>query len=65
MNRQLIIEELPEDPQLSSAFERATRNLLWFNDHAMDLEVFKRYRGQFVAVSGKQNTRDSLLRPSP
>jgi hypothetical protein len=25
--------------------------LLWFNEHAMELEVFKRYRGRFVAVS--------------
>jgi hypothetical protein len=51
MDRRLIIEELPEDPQVTSAFKRATANLLWLNDHAMELEVFKRYRGRFIAAS--------------
>jgi hypothetical protein len=51
MNEPLIIEEQPMDPELARLFERAERNLLWFNEHAMELEVFKRYRGRFVAVS--------------
>jgi len=51
MNRQLTIEELPEEPQLTAAFKRATANLLWFNDHATELEVFKRCRGRFIAIS--------------
>lgn len=51
MDQRLIIEEFPEEPRLAAAFERAKQNLLWLNDHAMELEVFNRYRGRFVAVS--------------
>ncbi|MGH9960744.1 MAG: DUF5678 domain-containing protein [Pyrinomonadaceae bacterium] len=51
MNPQVIIEELPEDPEFDRVFELSGRNLRWFNEHAMELEVFKRYRGRFVAVS--------------
>ena len=51
MNEPLIIEVLPEDPQLTRLFERVRRNLLWFNEHAMELEVFKLYRGRYIAVS--------------
>ena len=51
MTQQLIIEELPEDPQLTRILERARRNMLWFNEHAMELEVFTRNRGRFIGVS--------------
>jgi hypothetical protein len=51
MNQPLIIEEWPEDPEFDRVFELAGRNLRWFNDHAMELDVFKRYRGRFIAVS--------------
>jgi len=52
VNEPLTIEILPEDPEFTRMFERARRNLLWFNEHAIELEVFKRYRGRYVAVSG-------------
>ena len=51
MSQQFIIEEMPENPELERRFESARRNLLWFNEHAMELEVFKRYRGRFIAVA--------------
>jgi hypothetical protein len=51
MNEPLVIEEVPMDPELDRLFERARRNLLWSNGHAMELEVFKRYRGRYIAVS--------------
>jgi hypothetical protein len=51
MNEPVVIEEVPMDPELGRLFERARRNLLWFNDHAMELEIFKLYRGRYIAVS--------------
>lgn len=52
MNNQVIIEEHEMPPELGRLFEQSLRNLRWFNDHAEDLEVFKLYRGRFVAASG-------------
>jgi hypothetical protein len=52
MNEPLIIEEQPMDPELERLFEQTERNLLWFNEYAMEREVFKLYRGRFIAVSG-------------
>jgi hypothetical protein len=52
MSKQLIIEEEPMTPELARAFESARRNVLWFNDHVEELEVYKRYRGRWVASSG-------------
>jgi hypothetical protein len=51
MSKQLIIEEGEMTPELAHAFESAMRNLIWFNDHAEQLEVFKRYRGKWVAAA--------------
>ena len=51
MNHQFVIEELPANPALTRVFERARRNMLWLNDHIMELEIFKLYRGRFIAVS--------------
>ncbi|HXG66658.1 MAG TPA: hypothetical protein VNO70_16275 [Blastocatellia bacterium] len=51
MSQQVIIEELPENPELERMFELAGRNVRWFNEHAMEIEVFKRYRGRYLAVS--------------
>lgn len=47
----IIIEEDQENPEFSRMFERAERNLDWLNEHAVELEVFKRYRGRFIAAS--------------
>ncbi|MEW6131079.1 MAG: DUF5678 domain-containing protein [Acidobacteriota bacterium] len=52
MSNQVIIEDLPLTPEMAEKFEKAKRNVKWFNDHAMELEVFKRYRGKYVASSG-------------
>jgi hypothetical protein len=51
MNPQLIIEEGPPDPESARVFELAGRNRRWFNDHAMELQVFKLYRGRYLAAS--------------
>jgi hypothetical protein len=51
MNTPFVIEELPADPALTRVLECSLRNMLWLNDHAMEMEIFKRYRGRFVAVS--------------
>ena len=50
-NGQFVIEELPADPEWTRRFERVGRNMDWWNEHAMEHEVFKRYRGRFLAVS--------------
>ena len=38
-------------PEIARLFEQARRNLFWFSENAERLEVFKRYRGRFLAVS--------------
>lgn len=52
MSKQLIIEEEEMTPELARAFESARRNVMWFNDHVEELEIYKRYRGKYVASSG-------------
>lgn len=52
MNRSVIIEELPPDPELERLFAQARRNLLWFSEHAEELRVFQLYRGRYLAASG-------------
>ena len=51
MNPQFIIEEGPPDAESTRVFELAGRNRHWFNDHAMELQVFKLYRGRYLAAS--------------
>jgi hypothetical protein len=48
---QLTIEESAADPEVTRVLELDRRNVLWFDEHAMDLEVFKRYRGRYLAAS--------------
>lgn len=52
MSKPLIIEDEPLTPELARAFENARRNVMWFNDHVEELEVYKRYRGKYVASAG-------------
>lgn len=52
MDAQFIIEEHPADPEWTRIVALAERNLLWFDEHAIELEVFSRYRGRYVAASG-------------
>ncbi len=52
MTKSVVIEELPMPPELGRLFEQARRNLLWFNEHVEELEVYKRYRGRYVAAAG-------------
>ena len=52
MYSSVVIGELELTPELGRQFEQARRNLLWFSEHAERLEVFKRYRGRFIAVAG-------------
>ncbi|HXU35858.1 MAG TPA: hypothetical protein VN937_05800 [Blastocatellia bacterium] len=49
MSKPLIIEEEEMTPEFARAWESATRNRMWFNDHVIELEVYKRYRGKYVA----------------
>ena len=52
MNKTLVIEELPYDPEFARVFQQAGRNLLWLDEHAEELGVFKLYRGRYVAAVG-------------
>jgi len=52
MSEPLIIADEPMTPELARAFENARRNVMWFNDHVEELEVYKRYRGKYVASAG-------------
>ncbi len=52
MSKPVIIEELPYDPELESAFAKAERNGTWFSEHAKELGVFEKYRGRYVAGAG-------------
>lgn len=52
MSKQVIIEDHPMTEEMAQAFEKARRNLLWFNDHVEELEIYKRYRGRYVASAG-------------
>ena len=49
MSKTLIIEEEEMTPEFARAWESATRNRMWFNDHVIELEVYKRYCGKYVA----------------
>lgn len=51
MSKPVTIEELPYDPEFERAFAKAERNRNWFSEHAMELEVFKKYRGRYVAAA--------------
>ena len=60
MSEAVIIEDLPADPEVTRRFERFQENMRWFNDHAMELEVFKLYRGRWIAVSeGEMSVSDT------
>jgi len=55
-------------PELGRLFEQARRNLLWFNENVERLEVYKRYRGKYVAAAGgelfvNQNLILTIARP--
>ena len=52
MSKPLVIEDEPLTPELARAFENAARNRLWFNERVEELEVYKRYRGKYVASAG-------------
>ena len=54
MSKPLVITDEPLTPELARAFENARRNLLWFNEHVEELEVYKRYRGKYVASAGQE-----------
>lgn len=66
MSKPLIIEEEEMTPEWAHAFESARRNVMWFNDHVVELEVYKRYRGKYVAASGGElfvaNTPEEVRR---
>lgn len=66
MSKPVIIEELPHDPEFERLFAEAYRNLMWFSDHAEELEVFKKHRGRYVAAAGGElfvaDSRDEVDR---
>jgi hypothetical protein len=51
MSEPLVIEESPMPPELALRFEKARRNLLWFNEHVRELEIYERYSGRYVAAA--------------
>ena len=38
-------------PELARMFEKAERNRQWFNQHVRKLDIYERYRGQYVAAA--------------
>jgi hypothetical protein len=52
MNQRVTIEEHEMPPEMARIFEQARRNLFWFSENAERLEVYKRYRGRYVAAAG-------------
>jgi hypothetical protein len=52
MNEQVAIEEQDLTPEMARLFEQAERNMLWLSEHAEELGIFKRHRGQYVAAAG-------------
>jgi hypothetical protein len=54
MSEPLIIEEGPMPLELAVRFEKARRNLLWFNEHVRELGVYERYRGCYVAAASEE-----------
>jgi Family of unknown function (DUF5678) len=52
MNQQVTIEEPEMTPEMARLFEQAERNMVWLSEHAEELEIFKRYRGRYVAAAG-------------
>lgn len=55
-NHLATIEEVPPDSEehavMARIFEQGGRNSRWFDEHAMELNVFNLYRGKHLAVSG-------------
>jgi hypothetical protein len=51
-NGPLTFIERPMPPELGRMFEQSKRNADWFDEHAMELDVFNRYRGKYIAVAG-------------
>ena len=62
----MTIEELPYDPEFERLFNQAYRNLMWFSEHAVELGVFKKFRGRYVASAGGElfvaDTREDVDR---
>ncbi len=54
MNKPIVIEELPYDPEFARVFAQAERNLVWLSEHAEELGVFTQHRGRFVAAAGEE-----------
>jgi len=50
MKSEIIIEN-SYDPDITRVLELTGRNLRWFDEHAVEREIFSRYRGRFIAVS--------------
>ncbi len=40
------------DPELRRRFDQSDRNLRWFDEHAVELDIINRYRGKHIAVAG-------------
>jgi len=52
MSQEVVIEEHEMTPEMARLFEDAERNMVWLSEHAEELEIFKRYRGRYVAAAG-------------
>ena len=59
-NGPLTFIERPMPPELGRKFEQGKRNADWFDEHAMELDVFNRYRGKYIVVAaGEMFVADS------
>ncbi len=48
-------------PEMARLFEQAESNMVWLSEHAEELEIFKRYRGRYVAAAaGELFVADTL-----
>ncbi|CAN5464686.1 hypothetical protein BH20ACI3_BH20ACI3_35180 [soil metagenome] len=52
MNQQVTIKEQEMPAEMARIFEQGRRNLIWFSENAEKFEVYKRYRGRYVAAAG-------------
>jgi hypothetical protein len=51
MDNKVTIEEPPMTPEFKLMFDKARKNLDWFEANCIKLDVFNRYRGKYVASS--------------
>lgn len=54
MANRIIIEDIATSPESARGLASAKRNVRWFDEHVQELEVYKRYRGKYVAAANEE-----------